>query len=65
MTSSLRHGHQTTFLSETVLEATWALLEGSCVSLEGAWTALGKLLGGSWEALGGFQEVFWVKNSNS
>ena len=59
------HGYEATHPSETFLEAAWGLLEGSWVSLEGPWTALGKLLGGSWEALGGFQEVFWVKNSNS
>ena len=37
-------------ISETVLGCSWVLLEGSG-------TALGRVLGGSWQALGGFQEV--------
>ena len=40
-------------------------LEGTWVLLEGPWTALGKLPGGSWQALGGFQEVSWTKDCDS
>ena len=38
------------------------LLEGSWVPLEGPGTALGRLPGGSWQALGGFQEASWTKD---
>ena len=33
--------------------------------LPGPGTALGRLLEGSWEALGGFQEASWTKDRNS
>ena len=59
------HGHHATLPSETFLEAAWGLVEGSWVALEGPWTALGKVFGGSWEALDGFQEASWAKDSNS
>ena len=40
-------------------------LEGTWVPLEGPGTALGRLPGGSWQALGGFQEVSWTKDRDS
>ena len=40
-------------------------LEGTWVPLEGPATALGRLPGGSWQALGGFQEVSWTKDRDS
>ena len=40
--------------SETALACFW-------VPLEGSGTALGRVLGGSWQALGGFQEASWTK----
>ena len=59
------HGHEATLPSETILEAAWGLLEGFWLPPEGPWTALGRLLGGSWEALDGFQEASWTKGRNS
>ena len=44
--------------SETALGCSW-------VPLAGPGTALGRLLEGSWEALGGFQEASWTKDRNS
>ena len=44
--------------SETALGCSW-------VPLEGPGTAFGRLLEGSWEALGGFQEASWTKDRNS
>ena len=38
------------------------LLQGSWVPLESPRTALGRLPGGSWQALGGFQEASWTKD---
>ena len=40
-------------------------LEGCGGSLEGSGTALGRLLAGSWQALGGFQEASWTKDRHS
>ena len=59
------HGHHATLPSETFLEAAWGLVEGSWVALEDPWTALGKVFGGSWEVLDGFQEASWAKDNNS
>ena len=40
-------------------------LEGCGEPLEGSGTALGMLLGGSWQAFGGFQETSWTKDRHS
>ena len=44
--------------SEMALRCPW-------VPLEGPGTALGRLPGGSGEALGGFQEASWAKDRDS
>ena len=41
--------------SETAFGWSW-------VPLEGSGTALGRVLGGSWQALGSFQEASWTKD---
>ena len=40
-------------------------LEGCGGPLEGSGTALGRLLAGFWQALGGFQEAYWTKDRDS
>ena len=50
------------------LGAAWELLGGSWVPPEGwnaPWRPLGRLLGDSWAALGGFQEASWTKDWKS
>ena len=59
------HGHEATLPVETPLELAWGLLKGFRVPLESSWAALGWVPGGSWQALGGFQEASWTKDRDS
>ena len=40
----------------------WEALPGCGGPLEGSGTVLGRLLGGSWQAFGSFQEASWTKD---
>ena len=49
----------------TLPKPSWRLHGGFLKALGCLLRALGRLLGGSWEALDGFQEASWIKDRNS